>query len=64
MRRLCFTVCLGVTLLIVGNPGVQTARAHEETSCLEEGCCPTYDPNVDCWAEGHWHYNHCKSACT
>lgn len=25
-------------------------------------CCPTYDPDYDCWADGHWHYNHCKEA--
>ena len=34
-----------------------------ESEC-EDGCCPTYDPNVDCWSGGHWHISHCKSACT
>ncbi len=25
------------------------------------GCCPKYDPRFDCWQDGHWHDNHCKS---
>lgn len=25
-------------------------------------CCPTYNPDIDCWAEGHWHYEHCKES--
>lgn len=41
-----------------------TEPAPCSTEACSEGCCPTYDPNVDCWAEGHWHSNHCKSACT
>lgn len=40
------------------------SASAQEVPCRMDGCCPTYDPNVDCWAEGHWHYNHCKNACT
>lgn len=40
-----------------------TTQHLDEMGC-EEGCCPKYDPNVDCWAQGHWHYNHCNQSCT
>lgn len=42
-------------------PAVPPPGSEAESS---NGCCPTYDPNADCWSEGHWHDNHCKSACT
>lgn len=57
-----------VTAALAINP-IQTpdaSAAVATAACVRpgEGCCPTFDPNVDCWADGHWHYNHCKNACT
>lgn len=35
-----------------------------EAATVSPDCCTTYDANVDCWCDGHWHYNHCEEACT
>lgn len=55
-----------LVLLALGQPAPPSAPgvSHTESCILGIGCCPTYDPNVDCYAGGHWHYNHCKTACT
>ena len=69
MRKAITSLVLGVALTAFTsqpNPAerLPEAPAPCSTESCSEGCCPTYDTNVDCWSDGHWHYNHCKSACT
>lgn len=70
MLRAAMALLCVCALSLIGQPTQATATAQPpSTSCsstqeCDDGCCPTHDPNVDCWADGHWHYNHCKSACT
>lgn len=76
MTRLLMVLTLAAGLLVFTSPASSSASttatlescgAQLVTSdvglaelliCGE--CCPTYDPKYDCWAEGHWHYNHCN----
>ncbi len=69
MLRSALSFAVAGAFFVFSSPAVSTAGAIEdefceETSLTDEGCCPTYDANVDCWSGGHWHYNHCKNACT
>ena len=39
------------------------AQSVEAEASESGGCCPNYNIHVDCFAEGHWHINHCKHSC-
>lgn len=69
MRKTFVALILGISLTaFTSQPNAAAPLPEAPAPCSSEscsdGCCPKYDPNVDCWAEGHWHINHCKNACT
>lgn len=47
-------------LLLAGAPMLTGAPAN--AACTDDGC-PNANPNVDCWTNGQWYYNHCNQAC-
>jgi len=68
MLRSIIPLCLVVVLwAVVSGSGFATDEAIAADDVASEelcgSCCPTFNEWVDCWAEGHWHYQHCNQFC-
>ena len=67
MIRLAAAAFLTLALTFV-SPSPQPASAEVlESAAAELFCgatgCPFTDPDVDCWYDGTWYYNHCYTEC-